>query len=54
MEAGVSSMFPLAVNLLLSIVGIFVTHKILLKCKSMFIDAHLFGVDLSKKQTKKM
>ncbi|CAI9737772.1 UDP-N-acetylglucosamine--dolichyl-phosphate N-acetylglucosaminephosphotransferase-like [Octopus vulgaris] len=54
MEAGVSSMFPLAVNLLFSIAGIFVTHKILLKCKSMFINAHLFGMDLSKRQSKKI
>ncbi|GAB1603159.1 UDP-N-acetylglucosamine--dolichyl-phosphate N-acetylglucosaminephosphotransferase-like [Argonauta hians] len=55
MEAGVSSIsFPLFINLMFTFVAMIVSHNILLKCKSMFIKAHLYGTDLSKKQSKKI
>lgn len=48
------AIFPFVVNACLSAIGIFLSHKLIQKCKEMFIKSHLFGIDMSKKNSKKI
>lgn len=42
------------VNAVMSILGFIVCYKIIPKFKTMFINAHLYGTDMSKREKKKM
>lgn len=47
-------LFPIIVNVIMSIVTYIVTVRIIPKLKDMFIKANLFGIDMSKRTSEKV
>lgn len=47
-------LFPIAINLIMSVITYVITVRLIPKLKDMFIKANLFGIDMSKRTSDKV
>lgn len=53
-ETSYTMLFPIFVNGIMSVISYFLTVRLIPKFKEMFIKGNLFGIDMNKKEGKKM
>lgn len=47
-------LFPIVINIIMSVITYIITVRIIPKLKDMFIKANLFGIDMSKRTSDKV
>lgn len=47
-------LFPIVINVIMSVIAYIITVRIIPKLKDMFIKANLFGIDMSKRTSDKV